>query len=153
MKKQKAGFVRGSGTNRRTEASYMGVLLDTVTLDDWRDVVGGAVQAAKDGDAQARAWLAQYLMGRAAQKAPAPLTVQVNQWSGTDPLAERLAQSTIHRQEFPSLHRNDDWKREVQEAVEAEVAQKLPSPESVSNPAPARVSADSAGVVPLKVAK
>jgi hypothetical protein len=153
MKKQKAGFVRGSGTNRRTEASYMGVLLDTVTLDDWRDVVGGAVQAAKDGDAQARAWLAQYLMGRAAQKAPAPLTVQVNQWSGTDPLAERLAQSTIHRQEFPTLHRNDDWKLEVQDAVAAEMAQKLPPPESAASPTQSRVSADSAGVVPLKVAK
>lgn len=153
MKKQKPGYVRGSGTNQRTEASYMGVLLDAVTLDDWRDVVGGALQAAKDGDAQARAWLAQYLMGRAAQKAPAPLTVQVNQWSGTDPLAERLAQSTIQRHEFPTLHRDDDWKREVQDAVAAEVAQKLSLPESVSNPTPARVSGDSAGVVPLKVTK
>mgnify|MGYP000750568892 CR=1 FL=1 len=91
MAKAKQGLVRGMGTHRRTEGDYMAALLDTVTLDDWRDVVAGALQLAKGGDAQARAWLAQYLVGKASASAPTALTVQVNQWSGKDPLAERLA--------------------------------------------------------------
>lgn len=33
--------------HRRTEGDYMSVLLDTVTLEDWRGVVAGALQAAK----------------------------------------------------------------------------------------------------------
>jgi hypothetical protein len=34
----------------------MGVLLDAVPLEDWREVVGATVAAAKAGDAAARAW-------------------------------------------------------------------------------------------------
>ena len=41
----------------------MSVLLDAVTLDHWRAVINNAKKRAKDGDQQARAWLAQYLMG------------------------------------------------------------------------------------------
>ena len=85
MTKAKQGLIRGMGTNRRTEGDYMAALLDTVTLDDWRDVVAGALQLAKGGDAQARAWLAQYLVRKASASAPTALTVQVNQWSGKDP--------------------------------------------------------------------
>ena len=54
MAKAKQELIRGVGTNRRTEGDYMAALLDTVTLDDWRDVVAGALQLAKGGDAQAR---------------------------------------------------------------------------------------------------
>ena len=86
MAKAKQGLIRGMGTHRRTEGDYMAALRDTVTLEDWRDVVAGALQLAKGGDAQARAWLAQYLMGKASASAPTALTVQVNQWSGKDPL-------------------------------------------------------------------
>ncbi len=32
-------LIRGTCTHRRTERDYPSVLLDTVTLDDWRDVV------------------------------------------------------------------------------------------------------------------
>ena len=64
MTKRKQSFIRGAGTHRRTEGDYMAVLLDTVSLDDWRDVVAETLQLAKQGDPQARAWLAQYLVGR-----------------------------------------------------------------------------------------
>ena len=64
MAKAKQGLIRGMGTHRRTEGDYMAALLDTVTLEDWRDVVAGALQLGKGGVAQARAWLAQYLVGR-----------------------------------------------------------------------------------------
>ncbi|WP_345122074.1 hypothetical protein, partial [Quisquiliibacterium transsilvanicum] len=87
-RKQAPELIRGNAAHRRTEGDYMGVLLGAVTLDDWRDVVNNAKAAAKTGDAQARAWLAQYLMGRPEGKAPTPLTVVVQQLNGADPLVE-----------------------------------------------------------------
>src|ERR1700724_4017317 len=96
-------YIKGTFTHRRTEADYMGVLLDAVPLQDWREVVSATVAAAKAGDATARAWLAQYLVGKPGAAAPAPLTVIVQQLSGRDPLAERLAKPHIDRGEYPSL--------------------------------------------------
>ena len=69
-RKKQAELIRGHAAHRRTVGDYVGVLLDGVTLDDWRDVVNNAKTAAKAGDPQARAWLAQYLMGRPEGKAP-----------------------------------------------------------------------------------
>jgi hypothetical protein len=40
-KRTQETFIKGKTNHRRTEGDYMSVLLDTVTLDDWRDVVGG----------------------------------------------------------------------------------------------------------------
>ncbi len=34
--KKQPDYIKGTATHRRTEGDYMGVLLDTVTLDDWR---------------------------------------------------------------------------------------------------------------------
>lgn len=102
MTKRKQNFIRGAGTHRRTEDDYMGVLLDAVSLDDWRDVVAETLQLAKQGDPQARAWLAHYLVGRPEAKAPTPMTVVVNQWAGRDPVAERLAKPLIDRERFPA---------------------------------------------------
>jgi hypothetical protein len=42
----------------------MGVLLDAVRLEDWREVVRATVAAAKEGNATARSWRAQYLIGK-----------------------------------------------------------------------------------------
>jgi hypothetical protein len=81
----------------------MGVLLDAVRVEDWREVVRATVAAAKVGDATARAWLAQYLIGKPGLTAPAPLTVVVQQLSGRDPLAERLANPYVERVKYPSL--------------------------------------------------
>ena len=53
-KRKQTEYIQGHATHRRTEGDYMGVLLDAVTLDDWRGVVTGALQAAKGGDPQAR---------------------------------------------------------------------------------------------------
>ena len=87
----------------------MAALLDTVTLEDWRDVVAGALQLGKGGVAQARAWLAQYLVGKASASAPTALTVHVNQWSGKDPLTERLARPLIQQEKFPLTARDVRW--------------------------------------------
>jgi hypothetical protein len=64
----------------------MGVLLDSVPLEDWHSVVVATVAAARRGDPSARARLGQYLVGKPAATAPAPLTVVVQQLSGRDPL-------------------------------------------------------------------
>lgn len=42
MAKRKQSFIRGEGTHRRTESDYMGVLLDSVSLDDWRAASTGS---------------------------------------------------------------------------------------------------------------
>lgn len=153
MARRKQGLIRGAGAHRRTESDYMGVLLDTVSLDDWRDVVAGTLQLAKEGDPAARAWLAQYLVGKPEAKAPTPLTVVVNQWSGKDPVAERLAKPLIDRERFPSLHENDDWEDGVRAAIAAELAEKLPEPETATKPATAGDPGESAQVIPMQIAK
>jgi hypothetical protein len=153
MTKRKQGFIRGTGAHRRTESDYMGVLLDTVSLDDWRDVIAGTLQLAKQGDPQARAWLAQYLVGKPEAKAPTPLTVVVQQWSGTDPVAEKLAKPIIGRARYPSLHEDDDFEESIHAAIAAELAEKLPAPESTAKPATTRDSGESAAVIPMQIAK
>jgi len=145
MTKRKQGLIRGTGVHRRTESDYMGVLLDTVSLDDWREVVAAALELAKQGDPAARAWLAQYLVGKPEAKAPTPLTVVVQQWSGTDPVVEKLAKPLIDRAQFPILHRDEDLEETIRAAIAAELAEKLPAPESDSG--------ESAAGMPMQSAK
>jgi hypothetical protein len=144
MAKRKQGFIRGVGAHRRTESDYMGVLLDTVTLDDWRDVIAGTLQLAKQGDSQARAWLAQYLVGKPEAKAPTPLNVVVNQWSGKDPVSEELAKPIIGRARYPILHEDDDFEESIRAAIAEELAQKLPASETSEKPVTAGDSDNSA---------
>jgi len=119
--RKKQPYIKGTFTHRRTEADYMGVLLDAVTLEDWREIVNSTVASAKAGDAGARAWLAHYLVGKPSAVAPDPLTVVVQQLSGQDLLVEKLAEPHIERLEYPSLHGND----EMEDAVRALVASEL----------------------------
>ena len=53
-RKKQAELIRGHAAHRRTEGDYMGVLLEAVTLDDWRAVVNNAKTLAQAGDPQAR---------------------------------------------------------------------------------------------------
>jgi hypothetical protein len=149
MARKKQSFIKGQFTHRRTEADYMGVLLDAVTLEDWRSVVVATVAASKAGDSSARAWLAQYLVGKPAVTAPAPLTVVVQQLSGRDPLVERLAKPHIDRAEYPSVRADDDFKDAVKARVAHELraleAQKSNTPETGANEDGTRLSADSSG--------
>jgi hypothetical protein len=85
-KRKQQNLIKGTANHRRTEGDYMSTLLETVTLEDWEDVVSSALAAAKHGDAPARAWLAQYLVGKPAGKAPTPLTVVVQQLNSDNPL-------------------------------------------------------------------
>ena len=114
-------LIKGTFTHRRTEADYTAALLDALPLEDWHAVITATVTAAKAGDAGARAWLAQYLIGKPGTTALAPLTVVVQQRSGRDPLVETLAKPHIDRVEYSSLHADDD----IKEAVKAQVAAEL----------------------------
>lgn len=129
-------YLRGTAKHRRTEGDYMGVLLDTVTLDDWRDVVTGALNEAKGGNPAARAWLAQYLVGKPETKAPTPLNVVVQQLNGNDPVVERLSKPVINRALYPSLHANDEWEAKVKAVIAEEMTQKLANASTDENSDP-----------------
>lgn len=59
------GHPGGPGRPRReVEHAYHTALVGKVTIEDWQKVVDRAVQDAKDGDHNARVFLAQYLMGK-----------------------------------------------------------------------------------------
>jgi hypothetical protein len=141
-KRKQTEYIQGRASHRRTEADYMVVLLDTVTLDDWRGVVAGALQAAKGGDPQARNWLAQYLVGRPEMKAPTPLNIVVQQLNGCDPLVEMLAKPTIERDKYPYLHTNDAYEAQIRALVATELVDKMQQVETVENPKSMRVSRD-----------
>lgn len=141
-RKKQLELVRGHSTHRRTEGDYMGVLLEAVTLDDWRAVVNNAKTLAQAGDAQARAWLAQYLMGKPVGSAPTPLTVVVQQLNGADPLIDKLAHKAIHSVKFPDSE--SGWKDGIRALVAAELAEKVRTVETIENPVTARVAEPSA---------
>lgn len=149
-KQQQETFIKGTAKHSRTEGDYMSTLLDTVTLDDWQEVVSNTLVAAKQGDAQARAWLAQYLVGKPAGKAPTPLTVVVQQLNGDNPLVNRLAKSVIDQYKYPSLHEDNAWEDQIKAIVAAELAQKVRTLETTSNPDAASLNANFDGMQPTE---
>jgi hypothetical protein len=155
MGRKKQSYIKGPFTHRRTEADYMGAMLDAVPLEDWREVVAATVAAAKAGDPSVRAWLGQYLVGKPAATAPAPLTVVVQQLSGRDPLVDELAESHIDRAEYPSLHAHDDFEDALKARVAYELRaleeQKSNTPESTANADGRRLSTDSTGILSMVV--
>lgn len=108
-------MLRGHAKHRRTQSDYMGALLERVTLETWGDVIDATVTRAKDGDAQARAFLAAYLVGKPNLLAPTPLAVTAARISGDDPLADKLTS------ELTDWRMDDDEKDAIREAVAAEL--------------------------------
>jgi len=53
----------GGRPKRPKEEMYYRILMTTCTADDWEAIVQKAVEQAKRGDAAARKWLADYLVG------------------------------------------------------------------------------------------
>jgi hypothetical protein len=66
----KGRFVKGVSGNpqgrlpKETETSYMQVSESVCTFDVWREITMKAVEQAKRGDARARQWLSDYLIGK-----------------------------------------------------------------------------------------
>lgn len=116
-------MLRGHAKHRRTQSDYMGTLLDRVTLETWGEVVDATVARAKDGDAQARAFLAQYLVGKPAHEAPEPLTIAAQRIRGSDPLVSRLAKPAIYRATHSYAAADDA----LEDAYEAQIAAELPA--------------------------
>lgn len=116
-------LLRGCAKHRRTQWDYLRTLLDRVTLDTWGEVVDSAVTRAKAGDAQARMFLASYLIGKPAADAPTPLTVMVQAIGGDDPLVHELATPAIQRSKFPIFPDED----EAESSITARVVAELPA--------------------------
>lgn len=47
-----------------TEFTHLRIFREEVSADDFREIVKQAVVAAKKGDADSRAWIAMYAMGK-----------------------------------------------------------------------------------------
>lgn len=58
--------------SRRVEASYLVAMTETVTPDQWQQIVDKAVQQAVAGDDKARGWLSKYLLGERQTLKPRP---------------------------------------------------------------------------------
>ena len=62
-------FIKGSTGNprgrlpREREEKYYNILMQSVTFVDWEAIVKKAAEQAKRGDAVARKWLSDYLIG------------------------------------------------------------------------------------------
>ena len=87
-------FTKGNGggpgrPKRSTEEKYLTSLQSAVTLKDWREIVDTAVSKAKRGDARARTWLSDYLLGPPVQRTQhegkdgGPIRIEyINDWRG-----------------------------------------------------------------------
>lgn len=66
----KGRFVKGESGNpqgrlpKQVESSYLQVSENVCTFDVWREIVAKAIEQAKRGDARARQWLSDYLVGK-----------------------------------------------------------------------------------------
>jgi len=119
QKRTITGLIPGHATHTRTAETYMGALLDAVSLDDWREVVQSTVKLAKGGDPQARAWLSNFLIGRPESTAPTPISVVVNQLQGTNQVLDKL---THHQFIDARFHDSDD---DVKADIRAKLAIEL----------------------------
>ena len=67
---EKGRFVKGASGNpqgrlpKEIEQTYLQVCESTCPFDVWREIVLKAVEQAKRGDARARQWLSDYLIGK-----------------------------------------------------------------------------------------
>ncbi len=108
-------MLRGHAPHRRTQHDYMAALLDRVPSDTWGEVIDATVAKAKEGDAQARAFLAAYLVGKPTTEAASPLTVTAARIAGDDALADKLTS------ELTDWRMDDDEKDMIREAVAVEL--------------------------------
>lgn len=67
VKGGESGNPKGRPSKTR-EARFLEITLQTVTFDDWAQIVGKAKEQAKRGDSVARKWLSDYLIGPPVQR-------------------------------------------------------------------------------------
>jgi hypothetical protein len=54
---------RGGRPPKKREERYYEILISSVTFEDWKAIVKKAADQARRGDATARKWLADYIVG------------------------------------------------------------------------------------------
>lgn len=94
----------------------------------WRnEIVDATVAAAKSGDARARAWLADYLVGKPQVEAPTPLAVIVQRIKGSDQLVNEMAEPAIYRARWQDDEdvEEDNAKDAIRTQVAAELAERV----------------------------
>ena len=70
----KGGFTKGKSGNpagrpkKEREVRYAEIMQVACSFKDWREICDKAIKQAKQGDATARKWLADYLVGVPKQK-------------------------------------------------------------------------------------
>ena len=72
-RKANGQFAKGHGggpgrPKKKREERYLEITMSACTFKDWRAIVQKAVTDAKRGDATARKWLSDYLIGSPQQK-------------------------------------------------------------------------------------
>ena len=112
---------------RQTEAGYLEIVMEECPMDTWRTVVRKAVESASEGDDKARHWLASFLIGSPAGKAPTTTSVVISKMLGTDEVldiaARRLALPLASGEMFPMLNADTARLRELElEAAQAILA-------------------------------
>lgn len=71
---EKGRFIKGNTANpkgrppKQREQEFLNITLSAVSPEDWKEIVQKAVWQAKKGDATARKFLADYLIGPPTQK-------------------------------------------------------------------------------------
>ncbi len=111
-----SGNAGGPGRpKRKTESAYLAILSDVVGMEKWREICEGAASMAIAGDAQARDWLARYLVGRPEAKAPSMTEVIIENLLRIDAPLEKatrtLAKPRISARMFPALTHDDEDER------------------------------------------
>jgi len=100
IRDRKGRFAEGSAGGpgrppRQTERDYLRATLTGCSVDDWVEIVRQAVTSAKAGDAKARDWLSQYMLGNPVGIAPTSFDLAVDDAAGVDPVETRAAQKRM----------------------------------------------------------
>jgi len=86
----------GPGRPRRAvEADFLRTMSEAVPLDAWRRIIDSTVAAAEQGDSQARAWLAKYLLGTPGPNALTDIAADESDGLEIDDAVARAAKQDI----------------------------------------------------------
>lgn len=95
---EKGRFVKGASGNpqgrlpKETEKTYLEVCQNTCTFDVWHEITMKAIEQAKRGDARARQWLSDYLVGK-----PISMVMAVQEKQETEIIVKWAIQEKLDR--------------------------------------------------------